>query len=80
MMPLMMVGEPMIGLPVSNRHCTSPRRVLTPWSDVAWPKRTQLADATGSKVHALGTALPLRAGLVRFARTSRPVSHELDVV
>lgn len=43
------------------------RRVLTPWADAAWPKRTQLADATTARVHALGTALPLRAGLVRSA-------------
>lgn len=43
------------------------RRVLTPWAQAAWPKRTQLADATTARVHALGTALPLRAGLVRSA-------------
>jgi len=41
------------------------RRTLTPWSDAAWPKRTQIADATGVSFHALNSALPIRAGVVR---------------
>lgn len=40
-------------------------RVLTPWRNVQWPKRTELADATGVRVHPLGVALPLRAALLR---------------
>ncbi|MCC6660190.1 MAG: hypothetical protein IT437_04820 [Phycisphaerales bacterium] len=43
-------------------------RVLAPWSGAAWPKRTQVADATAVSVHALGAALPLRAVLVRTDR------------
>lgn len=40
-------------------------RVAAPWSGAQWPRQTQLADATGVEVHALGSALPLRAALVR---------------
>lgn len=46
------------------------RRVLTPWSDAAWPRRTELADATLARVHPLGVVLELRAALVR-------TNHEL---
>lgn len=41
------------------------RRVLLPWSGAQWPKRTEVADATGVAVHPMGTALPLRAALLR---------------
>ncbi len=41
------------------------RRTFTPWTDAAWPKRTQIADATGVSFHALNSALPIRAGVVR---------------
>lgn len=41
------------------------KRVLLPLADVAWPKRTGVADATGLMVHPLGAALPLRAVLTR---------------
>lgn len=47
---------------------TGAARVLTPWSDAAWPKRTQLADATSPDAHPAGVALPLRAALVRTHR------------
>ncbi len=40
-------------------------RVLAPWSAAEWPRRTEVADATGLGVHPLGTALPLRAALLR---------------
>ncbi|MGQ0628402.1 MAG: hypothetical protein ACT4PL_09930, partial [Phycisphaerales bacterium] len=43
---------------------TGVRRVLTPWSDAAWPRRTGVEDLTAARVHPLGSALPLRAGLV----------------
>ncbi|MBY0396613.1 MAG: hypothetical protein K2X91_09125, partial [Thermoleophilia bacterium] len=46
------------------------RRTLTPWADVQWPKRTVLADVTDATVHPLGTALPLRAALVRSPRSA----------
>jgi hypothetical protein len=39
-------------------------RVYAPWSGAQWPKRTQVADATGVPVHALGEALPLRAAIL----------------
>lgn len=41
------------------------RRVLLPLSEAQWPKRTQVADATTLKVHPLGSALALRAALVK---------------
>ncbi len=41
------------------------RRVLTPWANVQWPKRTGVADAMVQSVHPLGSALPLRAAVVR---------------
>jgi hypothetical protein len=44
------------------------RRVLTPWVSVQWPKRTGVSDAMDQKVHALGTALPLRAAVTRTDR------------
>ncbi|MBX3359145.1 MAG: hypothetical protein KF745_12050 [Phycisphaeraceae bacterium] len=43
-------------------------RVLAPWSDVSWPKRTQVVDATGETVHPIGTAIALRAAVLRGAR------------
>ncbi len=40
-------------------------RMLLPWSGAQWPNRTQIADATQTSHHPLGTALALRAALVR---------------
>ncbi len=41
-------------------------RVLAPWSDVSWPKRTLIADATTTgAVHPLGVSLDLSANLTR---------------
>lgn len=40
-------------------------RLFMPWSDTAWPKRTEIADATPSSVHPSDMALPLRATLLR---------------
>jgi len=37
------------------------RRVVTPWTTAAWPKRTSVADATDLRAHPIGSALPLRA-------------------
>ncbi|HPO91980.1 MAG TPA: hypothetical protein PL072_00790 [Phycisphaerales bacterium] len=45
------------------------RRVATPWTNVQWPKRTGVVDATGVLVHPLGTALALRAGLTHSDRS-----------
>lgn len=41
------------------------RRVLTPWSSAAWPKRVQLVDVTATEFHAVTAALPLRALITR---------------
>jgi len=41
------------------------KRILTPWTDAQWPKRTLVADATDVEVHPLGQALPLRAEVTR---------------
>ena len=43
-------------------------RALAPWAGAQWPKRTVVADVTGIGVHALGSAIPLRAALVRSTR------------
>lgn len=45
------------------------QRVLMPWSGAEWPRRTRVADATELRVHPLGTALPMRAALVRTPST-----------
>ncbi len=36
-------------------------RILMPWTDAAWPKRTALADATGLLAHSSRASLPVRA-------------------
>lgn len=41
------------------------QRVFVPWGGAAWPKRTGVADATGTSVHPLGESLPLRAVVTR---------------
>lgn len=43
-------------------------RVLAPWSDAAWPKRTAIANATTTDAHPAGVSLPLRAVLTRTHR------------
>ncbi|MEO0512058.1 MAG: hypothetical protein AAF108_04075 [Planctomycetota bacterium] len=40
-------------------------RVLVPFADVSWPKRTEIVDATRTGVHPAGVVLPLRAVLAR---------------
>lgn len=44
---------------------TALTRVAAPWAHAQWPKRTEVADATAIDVHALGSALPLRAAMIR---------------
>lgn len=43
-------------------------RIFAPWAGAEWPKRTAVVDATTVEVHALGTALPLRAAVTRSDR------------
>ncbi len=45
-------------------------RTLTPWREAAWPKRTGIVDAGAPPAHAAGTALPLRAILVKTDRAA----------
>lgn len=40
-------------------------RLLWPFADAQWPKRTGVADVTGVKVHPLGSALALRAAVTK---------------
>ncbi|MGH7132955.1 MAG: hypothetical protein ACREJO_13525 [Phycisphaerales bacterium] len=44
------------------------RRVLLPWTDASWPKRTEIADITPARIHPLGAALPLQAALLKSPR------------
>lgn len=44
---------------------TAAQRLVLPFSDAAWPKRTQLADGTRSAVHPAGEAVTLRAIVLR---------------
>lgn len=46
------------------------RRVLLPWTDTSWPKRTGVLMASQPIAHPLGTALPLRAILTRSSRAA----------
>jgi hypothetical protein len=48
-------------------------RAVTPWRDVAWPKRTAVVLAEMPGTHARGSALPVRALLVR---SDKPASRE----
>ncbi|HYE63457.1 MAG TPA: hypothetical protein VD997_15805 [Phycisphaerales bacterium] len=61
-----------VGIPMTAIGLTQPRlarigteRVLTPWTNAAWPKRTSVADANRLAAHPIGTALPLRAVLAK---------------
>lgn len=57
------------GLLAPSLAWTGAQRVLTPWTDAQWPKRTLVADVTDQGVHPAGVALPLRAAVMR---TNRP--------
>lgn len=43
-------------------------RVLTPWVDAAWPKRTMVRSETGAMAHPLDAPLTLRAAVTRSNR------------
>jgi hypothetical protein len=43
-------------------------RMLLPWSNAQWPKRTRIADAMEVRVHPIGAALEFRAALVKSDR------------
>ncbi|MFN0133088.1 MAG: hypothetical protein ACKVW3_11265 [Phycisphaerales bacterium] len=59
----LMVGPRLSGIALA--------RVLTPWADASWPKRTEVVDTTAVEVHPIGSALVLRAAVTR---TDRPLS------
>lgn len=44
------------------------RRLLLPWSGAEWPKRTEVMDLTGQRVHPLGESIAMRALLTRSER------------
>lgn len=53
-------------------------RVLWPFSDAQWPRRTGVVDITTVKVHPLGSALALRAALTRTSNaidSTRVAAH-----
>lgn len=43
-------------------------RTLAPWTDASWPKRTIVRDDSQVEVHPIGSALPLRATLLKTNR------------
>ncbi len=43
-------------------------RALTPWAGVEWPKRTEVADATGVTVQARGSSIALRGVMTKSNR------------
>lgn len=51
-------------------------RVLVPWSDAQWPRRTDIEDATLVEFHPLGAALPLRAVLLSSTRAAEETHVE----
>ena len=51
---------------------TAAARLLTPWSDAAWPKRTGVADATNRTLAPRGESLTLRALAWRTTTTTDP--------
>jgi len=61
---LVLVAVPLVQSP--RLWSIGASRVLLPWSDATWPKRTGVGDATVATVHPLGEALPLRAMLTKW--------------
>ncbi len=57
---------------------TSAARLLTPWSDAAWPKRFAVADATNTARAPRGEALALRAVLLRAPSPLREADVRLE--
>ena len=66
-----------VGLFAMNRSLAAigVTRALVPWSSASWPKRTQVEDAMGTRVHPLGESLAMQAVLVK----SRRAPDETDV-
>lgn len=64
---IVLAGGAVIALSVANPTLfrVGSQRVLTPWAATQWPKRTGVVAAGTPAAHPLGTALPLRALLLR---------------
>jgi len=69
---LVLTGLALLAFWQPSLTMTGAQRVLTPWSDAAWPKRTKVVNATTIEVHPAGETLPVRAIL---ARSQRPASQ-----
>ena len=45
-------------------------RILAPWAGAEWPSRTEVVDATETRAHPMGVALPIRGVLTRTNRAA----------
>jgi len=68
-----------IALSAPQWGVTGARRVLTPWSEASWPKRTLVVDATDAGVHEMGVDLVLRALIERTPRAEGETRVEARV-
>jgi hypothetical protein len=77
---LALAAAPLLALALGAPHLSKigAQRVLAPWTNAHWPKRTAIADATGVSAHALGAALPLRAVLSRTDRAPGKTAVEVS--
>lgn len=55
---------------------TGALRVLAPWTDAQWPKRTDVEDYTLLDFHPLGSALPLRGVLLASTQSAQDTRVE----
>ncbi|MFN7614378.1 MAG: hypothetical protein ACK5P8_04195, partial [Phycisphaerae bacterium] len=64
---LALAGGAVVAMSIANPTTfrVGSQRVLTPWAATQWPKRTGVVAAGTPAAHPLGTALPLRALLLR---------------
>ncbi len=64
---LALAGGAVVAMSIANPTMfrVGSQRVLTPWAATQWPKRTGVVAAGTPAAHPLGTALPLRALLLR---------------
>ncbi|MEM9064481.1 MAG: hypothetical protein AAGB51_03210 [Planctomycetota bacterium] len=75
------IGTPSIARP--DLAVIGAQRVLLPFTDAKWPRRTVIQDTTSLAVHPIGTAVPLRALLTRTdaaeGRTRVTAEHRLVI-
>lgn len=58
----------LIGILSPSTLGTGTARLLLPLSEARWPSRYEVADGTGLEVHPAGSAIPLRARVLRTPR------------